>query len=333
MQREGRIQWIDEIKGMAICLMVLGHVIQYGNGKEFLASGAFWENKIFLFIYSFHMPLFMFLSGFCFWNTCNKYTANQIVQKKIKSLLIPIVAWNIVMFFVRGVKYHWDVSAYWKDNYNFLWFLWSLFYCSLVTIVVHKVAKDSKIVFIIIIFSGFFYPDIANSVSFKMMYPFFILGYLTNKDQWLRILTNNSKQWKIAIIINVIVYICLANVHFISYWQMSGLYINNIVSVLGRWSVNLAGIITINILWIHCKSFSKLQYLLKSIGKETMGIYIISVYACNYILPNFYFDWQKSRIFNSLYSVFLCVIIIIISYVFVVLVNKFEIVKKVFLGK
>jgi fucose 4-O-acetylase-like acetyltransferase len=62
-----RLEWIDVLKGITIYLVIIGHVIQYGNGKTYLDTESFWDNYIFQFIYSFHMPLFIFLSGFCFW--------------------------------------------------------------------------------------------------------------------------------------------------------------------------------------------------------------------------------------------------------------------------
>lgn len=50
---KGRIVSIDVLKGMAAYLVVLGHVV---TGKEEY-------HGIYNFIYSFHMPLFMFLAG------------------------------------------------------------------------------------------------------------------------------------------------------------------------------------------------------------------------------------------------------------------------------
>ena len=58
--------YIDIVKAVAIILVVFGHCIQYGSGSEFLSSTAFFENKVFIFIYSFHMPLFMLVSGYLF---------------------------------------------------------------------------------------------------------------------------------------------------------------------------------------------------------------------------------------------------------------------------
>ena len=51
-----RIYTIDALKGLAILLVVLGHSFQ-GNIDHFD------DNVVFNFIYSFHMPLFMFLAG------------------------------------------------------------------------------------------------------------------------------------------------------------------------------------------------------------------------------------------------------------------------------
>lgn len=52
---ENRIQYIDRLKGIAILLVVMGHIplFCYHTGIECMDR----------FIGSFHMPLFMFLSG------------------------------------------------------------------------------------------------------------------------------------------------------------------------------------------------------------------------------------------------------------------------------
>ena len=50
-----RIDYIDRMKGMAIFLVVMGHVY----GMVFNQS----EDVTYKWISSFHMPLFMFLSG------------------------------------------------------------------------------------------------------------------------------------------------------------------------------------------------------------------------------------------------------------------------------
>lgn len=57
-----RINWIDIAKGMAIIFVVIGHVVvSYHNVH--LYEDSFLFNFSHQFVYSFHMALFMMLSG------------------------------------------------------------------------------------------------------------------------------------------------------------------------------------------------------------------------------------------------------------------------------
>lgn len=48
-----REQWADILKGIGAILVVIGHLVLYeGNAK--------------VYIYSFHMPLFFFISGYLY---------------------------------------------------------------------------------------------------------------------------------------------------------------------------------------------------------------------------------------------------------------------------
>lgn len=74
-----RNELLDILKGFAIILVVLGHSVQYllGNNNE---------NWLFSFIYSFHMPLFMFISGY----VCYRVGGRVIdLRKRFKVLIIP----------------------------------------------------------------------------------------------------------------------------------------------------------------------------------------------------------------------------------------------------
>lgn len=54
-----RIKWIDGLKCFAITLVVIGHIIQYVTNPTDFDS-----NILFRYIYSFHMALFMMVSGY-----------------------------------------------------------------------------------------------------------------------------------------------------------------------------------------------------------------------------------------------------------------------------
>lgn len=71
---EGRIKWIDTAKGVAIILVVIGHVVQsYHNVHQY--ENSFLFNFSHRLAYSFHMPLFMIVSGMLLYDSLlkNKY--------------------------------------------------------------------------------------------------------------------------------------------------------------------------------------------------------------------------------------------------------------------
>ena len=51
-----RDSFCDTLKGILILLVILGHVLEIGNDIV--------SNSVYHFIYLFHMPLFVFISGF-----------------------------------------------------------------------------------------------------------------------------------------------------------------------------------------------------------------------------------------------------------------------------
>lgn len=79
-----RIEWIDIARGIGIILVILGHI---GIGK------------IGKFIYSFHIPLFFFLSGYCF--SGNGIDIKDFLKKKVKKLIVPYIFIGIVICIVE----------------------------------------------------------------------------------------------------------------------------------------------------------------------------------------------------------------------------------------
>jgi len=82
---------IDVLKGWAIYLVVMGHFI-YETYTKFYSEQSFYVNK---FIYSFHMPLFFVVGGYCNAWSIQKYKIKSFFTKKTKSLLIPFFFWTM----------------------------------------------------------------------------------------------------------------------------------------------------------------------------------------------------------------------------------------------
>lgn len=81
--KPSRNQLIDVAKGIAILLVLLGHSIQYASGASYYSSGAFYSNWFFKFIYSFHMPLFMVISGYLFSFSIRRKTSKTIIFDRL----------------------------------------------------------------------------------------------------------------------------------------------------------------------------------------------------------------------------------------------------------
>lgn len=97
-----KIIWIDFIRIFAMLLVVFGHAL-YTSGHTNFGSYEFPNStelysipyKIFIiavsFIYSFHMPLFMAISGACFALSSGRkpFPVRTLIRNKTKRLLIP----------------------------------------------------------------------------------------------------------------------------------------------------------------------------------------------------------------------------------------------------
>ena len=125
-----RIVYLDSLRGFAILLVIIGHLIQF-NYK----SGI--ENHIFNLIYSFHMPLFFFISGLCTNFVKETSTLRELFNygyKKFYQLIIPSIVWTIVVPLFFSCKYTVSnisintISGYWFLNTLFVvCMLWSVY--------------------------------------------------------------------------------------------------------------------------------------------------------------------------------------------------------------
>lgn len=92
-----RLEYIDILRGIAIMMVVLGHIFYYNGYRETLLCAG---------IYSFHMSLFMFISGFCaMWTYKPLVRSNEILMymgKKVRTILLPYAVWSFLIGPIRG---------------------------------------------------------------------------------------------------------------------------------------------------------------------------------------------------------------------------------------
>lgn len=121
------IEWIDALKVVTMLLVIIGHCtylsISTSYGGTPYANCQFegeqsWTAKALLvlstFIYSFHMPLFMSISGMCLRLSLGKNpTWGQFVRKKGKRLLVPFLC--VTFLYAVPIKY---LSGYYALSTN-----------------------------------------------------------------------------------------------------------------------------------------------------------------------------------------------------------------------
>lgn len=93
-----RLIWADMLKCFAIFLVLWGHSIQH------LTPSGFMDNPVFRLIYSFHMPLFMIISGYFASGIIKKSWKNLLVKKSLQ-LVVPTIIPTIIccaIIYYRG---------------------------------------------------------------------------------------------------------------------------------------------------------------------------------------------------------------------------------------
>lgn len=124
-----RLIWLDNLKAFLIVLVVLGHAIQLLNPVSYQ------HDILFRYIYSFHMPLFIFVSGYA----CYRVDVHwNMVRRRFVQLIIPYTLWSFVQCFMEGHIRIWEMFLYPERS---LWFLYVLFFVTLLHVLCVRISK------------------------------------------------------------------------------------------------------------------------------------------------------------------------------------------------
>ncbi len=165
-----RSETIDNAKFLMIFLVVFGHLIEsIMNNSELI--------KItYLSIYSFHIPVFIILSGMLSKPECSE----ERTRKTIISILIPFVSFTF-LYEIFNVIIHGNISNYSLNfqPYWILWFLFSLFLWKLFLPIILNFRFPILISIFISLGAGYvdsigYFLGIAKTLYF---FPFFLIGH------------------------------------------------------------------------------------------------------------------------------------------------------------
>ncbi len=121
-----RYDWLDALRGIAIILVILGHVI--GGLEQFGGGNGHYLRQI---VYSFHMPLMFMISGYVVKNyTVDKENASSnvylsyisdFIKKTLLSLYVPYLIWGYLFWAVKYFIYAGNESVTLTDGLNLFW--------------------------------------------------------------------------------------------------------------------------------------------------------------------------------------------------------------------
>lgn len=199
---KNRVFYYDNAKFLLIFLVVIGHFITTFIGNQVI-------EEIYIFIYLFHMPAFILLSGFF----SKGFQKPGYVLKVTKKILGPYFLFQIIYSFYYYVLF--DESeltiAIFKPHWS-LWFLLSLYCWHLMLFVFTKIKYSLLIAGLLGLVVGYFdiiggYLSLSRTI---VLFPVFLLGYYMKKEHFEKLI---SKQGKLFSAIALVVMLFV--IHFV----------------------------------------------------------------------------------------------------------------------
>lgn len=249
-----RVGYYDIAKFFAIISVIYGHCIQHYLDKDPL------YNPVYLFIYSFHMPLFMIISGY-FSSNSLKLDLKSFIKKKSIQLLLPYCSWQLISVLIKFLLNDIDIESI--VRYDF-WFLMSLYICSIFAWFLCHIRRPYQILFLI----GSIIITQVGLFRLKDMYPSFLLGLLLfRKEDWIK-KYKRELTLSILLLCVVLLYFTL-NEHFFEVgFTPEGLLRQVNIIVVGS---------GLSFLIIRLCEFleNKIPSLFLKLGQYTLGIYLV----------------------------------------------------------
>ena len=278
--QKSRELWVDYTKMFACILVVLGHLLQGLNKANIQWNESLYSN-INTFIYIFHMPLFMCLSGYLY----KRYTKIrnlreyfEFIKKKLINLGIPYIIFYLAyvlinMMFSSSVNSQKGI----QDILNILtnpippfWFLYALFFIFLLVPLLEKLLKNNRKLILVIsillhIFNIYYKSEIyAIDIVFEYFVYFYIGEFLVDK------IKENYKNMNV--LLNIIFFIILS----LGYcYIVENNILSNNITLIFKFILAILGVsVNIKVFKNWVKVIEKYR-ILNVMSKNTFPIYLM----------------------------------------------------------
>lgn len=266
-----RNTFIDELKGIAILLVVIGHILQFIFKVD--VSGL-----LFSVIYSFHMPFFMFLAGYSL-SLGHKALEFKYVIKRFFLLIIPFFVWGGVFMYIRHRdSFVGSFISMLKYPNEGLWFLWVLAFITVFIFLGQQLSlllkNEIGFVIVALLLTGGFLVCRTALFGFDLIslhYIFFLIGYKF-KPLW----TGVSEKKKCIIkIFCLVLFIVL-----LIFWRFPGVLTFEDSFISDMWAKNSPSVV---IYFVKLLCFLLKNYVIQITG-------IIAVIVTYQLLRRFVFE-------------------------------------------
>ena len=274
-----RNAWVDYAKGIGIILVVYGHVARgvFNAGLPMDESRYVLVDSI---IYSFHMPLFFFLSGLFFYDSLMKRGKAGLIVNKIDTIVYPFLLWSLLQGMFEVVLSDYTngsvtvsqvlSSLVWSPRAQF-WFLYALFLVFVVCTFVYAKAGRRLFLPILLVFCGLyvFRQDMPANSALQFVLGnavFFALGVWFNQIKAFMLARHTPLMWLFGALFVLGQYVFHSTLGLT--WEVGGL------PVLVLATISILFMVTLS-MWL---GRFRIQWLL-FVGASSMTIYLLHIFA------------------------------------------------------
>ena len=217
LDTSGQIYYYNNLKGFLIIVVLIGHFVNPITS----ADGAAAFRAIYMFIYSFHMPMFIFVTGFFAKSIISRekrFKSERIVQMLAIYVFMTVVIW-LINNYLRGVgssiyNPFQTVSPAWYMMSTATWYM---------SIPFMKNARPWAAIGGTVIFAVIagFYTNINDFLSISRticFFPFFLVGFYLDKEK-----INRFLDW-VKPYIRIICILLLFALLIYCFLNLSGIY-------------------------------------------------------------------------------------------------------------
>jgi fucose 4-O-acetylase-like acetyltransferase len=307
-----RDYYFDNVKFILILLVVVGHIIEPLSGGQTLKPLYFW-------IYSFHMPLFIFVSGVFSKDIKSDDYARKLVSKLVLPYLIFESLYTVFDYWVfdREALVFSYFTPYW-----IMWYILCMIAWKVLLPYVVKFRYALPVSIAIAVLCGYandagYYASVSRTIVF---FPFFLAGYYLEKQHIEKLI---SKAYRIvATIVAIIVFLAFYRYgHKAKIQWMLGSFsyasIGDDEWYAGIYRLGIYGLAALLSLCVLVLVTNRRIPLLTKLGQNTLYVYLLHGFIIKYLSQtNFYSLFTSSRSKASLIGIAI-VLTIVLSTAFI----------------